>query len=48
MGALKNKSTLTSNNNGFTFIADNSMNRLICLRWISMAQRNKIFAATRG
>jgi hypothetical protein len=25
-----------ADNKGFTFIADNSMNRLVCLRWISL------------
>jgi hypothetical protein len=37
-GPLKNKSGITSNNNGFTFIADNSMNRLVCLHWISQTK----------
>jgi len=43
-GSLKNKSRITSNNKGFTFIADNSMNRLVCLRWISKAQRKENFS----
>jgi hypothetical protein len=40
-GPLKNKTGITSNHKGFTFIADNSMNRLICLRWISNPQRKE-------
>jgi hypothetical protein len=40
---LKNKSGITSNNKGFTFIADNSKNRLVCLRWISEPERKEIF-----
>jgi hypothetical protein len=43
-GPLKNKSGITSNNNGFTFIADNSMNRLVCLHWISKTQRKENFS----
>jgi hypothetical protein len=42
-GPLKNKTGITSNNKGFTFMADNSMNRLICLRWIFKAQRKENF-----
>jgi hypothetical protein len=43
-GPLKNKSGITSNNKEFTFIADNSMNRLVCLRWISKTQRKENFS----
>jgi hypothetical protein len=43
-GPLKNKSGITSNNKGFTFIADNSMNRLVCLRWIFKTQRKENFS----
>jgi hypothetical protein len=37
---LKNKSGITSNNKEFTFIADTSMNRLVCLHWISQTKEN--------
>jgi hypothetical protein len=43
-GPLNNKNGITSNNKGFTFIADNSMNRLVCLRWISKTQRKENFS----
>jgi len=43
-GPLETKSGITSNNEGFTFIADNSMNRLVCLRWISKTQRKENFS----
>ncbi|PYK23012.1 MAG: hypothetical protein DME59_18375 [Verrucomicrobia bacterium] len=39
---LKNKSPITSNNK--VFIADNSMNRLVCLRWISKPERKENFS----
>jgi hypothetical protein len=39
----RNKSGITSNNNGFAFIFDNSMNRLVCLRWLSKSQRKGNF-----
>jgi len=38
---LKNKSPITSNNK--VFIADNSLNRLACLRWTSKSQRKENF-----
>jgi len=40
---LKNKSAITSNNK--VFIADNSMIRLVCVRWTSETQRKEIFPA---
>jgi hypothetical protein len=43
-GPLKNESGITSNNKGFTFMADNSMNRFVCLRWISKTQRKENFS----
>jgi len=42
-GPLKNKSAITSNNK--VFIADNSLNRLLCLRWTSKTQRKEILPA---
>jgi hypothetical protein len=44
MGPLKNKSGITSNNKRFTFIADNLLNRLVCLRWTSKTQRKGNFS----
>jgi hypothetical protein len=42
---LKNKSGITSNNiKGFIFIVDNSMNRLVCLGWISKPERKDNFS----
>ena len=38
---LKNKSAITINNKRFTFISDNSMNRLVCLGWISKPERKE-------
>jgi hypothetical protein len=38
---LKKKSGITSNNKRSTFIADPSVNRLVCLRWISKSQRKE-------
>jgi hypothetical protein len=42
---LKTKSAITSNNK--VFIADNSMNRLVCLGWISKLER-KFFLRDAG
>ena len=41
---LKNKSGITSNNKWFIFIVDNSMNRLVCLGWISKPERKENFS----
>jgi hypothetical protein len=41
--APKNKTRITSNNKRSTFIADNSMNRLVCLHWTSKSQRKEEF-----
>jgi hypothetical protein len=43
-GPLQNKSANTSNNKGFTFIADNLMNRLVCLHWTCKTQRKENFS----
>jgi len=46
---LKNKSGITSNNiKGFIFIVDNSMNRLVCLGWISKPERKDNFLRDAG
>jgi hypothetical protein len=37
---------ITSNNKAF--IADNSVNRIVCLRWTPKTQRKEIFPAGRG
>src|SRR5262249_16916294 len=56
-GPLKNKSGITNNNKGFTFIADNSMNRLVRLltrstdenrRWIHRSGLQRRSRPTRG
>jgi hypothetical protein len=41
-GPLKNKSAVISKNK--EFIADNSVNRLVCLRWFSKTQRKENFS----
>ena len=44
-GPLKTKSGITTNNiKGFIFIADNSLNRLVCLGWISKPERKENFS----
>jgi len=40
---LKNKSVITSNNERSTFIADNTMNRLVYLRWTPKTERKENF-----
>ena len=43
-GPLKTKSRISTNNKGFIFITDNSMNRLVCLGWISKPERKEKFS----
>src|SRR5207249_12116065 len=40
----RRSSDLTTNNKGFIFMTDNSMNRLVCLGWISKPERKENFS----